>query len=97
MTFDLLMRRWHCKPIRNCPGRFILSGTSPDLSPAELLGHEINTAQFHSEKARDLVIVAKLDQGGLISYKRADGSYLHSLNTPEGFQRKLAQLGIEID
>jgi len=46
------------------------------------------------EKARDTVLVAPLDRGGVISYQRADGSFVHTLNTPEGFARKLAQLGI---
>ena len=44
--------------------------------------------------ARDPVHVAALDGGGLISYARPDGSWAHTLNTPEGFARKLAQLGI---
>jgi hypothetical protein len=44
--------------------------------------------------ARDPVIVARFEDGGLISYLRADGTYVHTLNTCEGLERKLAQLGI---
>jgi hypothetical protein len=44
--------------------------------------------------AKDPVIVTALDDGGLISYRKADGTYLHTLNTREGFERKLRQLGI---
>ncbi|MEW6735277.1 MAG: hypothetical protein AB1489_28555 [Acidobacteriota bacterium] len=51
---------------------------------------------FQVAKARDTVIVACLDRGGLISYKRVDGTYLHTLNTAEGFVRKLLALGIEL-
>ena len=28
-------------------------------------------------------------------YRRDDGRYLHTLNTPDGFERKLRQLGIK--
>jgi hypothetical protein len=34
--------------------------------------------------------------GGLVSYRKPDGAYLHTLNTPDGLARKLAQLGIEL-
>jgi len=44
--------------------------------------------------ARDPVIVAAFEDGGLISYRQADGRFLHTLNTREGFERKLDQLGI---
>jgi len=45
-------------------------------------------------KARDRVVVTRLDGWGLISYARDDGTWLHTVNTPEGFRRKLADLGI---
>jgi hypothetical protein len=41
-------------------------------------------------------VAALRDGGGLISYARGDGSYLHTLNTPDGFARKLRQLGIPV-
>jgi hypothetical protein len=44
--------------------------------------------------AKDPVIVAPLADGGLISYRKADGTYVHTLNSREGFERKLRQLGI---
>ena len=44
--------------------------------------------------AKDPVIVTPLDDGGLISYRKADGLFLHTLNTREGLERKLRQLGI---
>jgi hypothetical protein len=96
LTFDELITTWNWQPIRNCPGRYILSERSADSALAVLLGTESKTSEFQVEAARDTVVIAQLDQGGLISYKRADGSYLHTLNTPEGFKRKLLQLGIEL-
>jgi hypothetical protein len=47
------------------------------------------------KSAKDVVLVVSLDRGGMISYKRDDGSFLHTLNTEEGFERKLRQLGID--
>ena len=44
--------------------------------------------------AKDPVIVTPFDDGGLISYRKADGLFLHTLNTREGLERKLRQLGI---
>lgn len=52
--------------------------------------------QFHVAAARDAVVVVPLSDGGLISYSRADGTYVHTLNTRDGFARKLAQLGIQL-
>jgi hypothetical protein len=42
----------------------------------------------------DPVIVAEFEDGGLISYRKPDGSFIHTVNTSEGLDRKLRQLGI---
>lgn len=96
MTFNELMANWSWKPIRNCPGRYVRFGLPADLSPEDLLGLDLEVSTFHVAAARDAVVVADLGDGGLISYKRADGTYLHTLNTAEGFERKLLSLGIEL-
>lgn len=96
MSFDEIFRRWNWTPIRGCPGRFALSGARAELRPEEIIGHEIETIEFRVAAAKDAVIVARLDGGGLISYKREGGSFVHTLNTPEGFGRKLNQLGISL-
>jgi hypothetical protein len=62
---------------------------------AELVGRE--PLVFRVAGAPDEVLVARLDDGaGVISYRRADGTLLHTLGTAAGFARKLAQLGIEL-
>jgi hypothetical protein len=96
MTFEQLMRDRHWKPIRNCPGRYVLDGAHRNLRPQDLLDDEVEITEYQPEAARDAVLVFALDNGGLISYKRTDGSFLHTLNTPEGFERKLSQLGINL-
>ena len=93
MNFDDLFRMWAWLPIRGCPGRFKLKHPQP-LSPAALLGPQHPLDEYRTIHARDPIIVAKITGGGLISYRRSDGTYVHTLNTPEGFQRKLEQLEI---
>ena len=96
-SFDELFRERNWQPIRNCPGRFVLREGDGGMSLAQILGEEGGCVSRHRVKAaRDVVLVLRLDAGGgIISYARADGSLLHTLNTPEGFERKLLQLGIE--
>lgn len=96
MRFDELKAKWNWRPIHNCPGRYILSGVGDSLSPEDLLGHEVILSEFRVDKAKDMVVVARLVDGGLISYRRTDGTYLHTLNTDAGFSRKLKELGIEL-
>jgi hypothetical protein len=82
-------------PIRGCPGRYVLRGGGA-VAPAALVGADAPLARFTVAAARDPVLVAALAGGGLISYARPDGSWVHTLNTPAGFARKLAQLGIAL-
>jgi len=49
--------------------------------------------KYHS--ISDLVLISTIVDGGIISYKMSDGSYLHTLNTESGFQRKLNDLGMK--
>jgi hypothetical protein len=97
MTFAELFESLSWKPIRNCPGRYVLREAQNNLLRVEeLTGGDLEVSAHKVSAARDLVLVAALDQGGIISYQREDGSLLHTLNTPEGFQRKLRQLGINL-
>lgn len=96
ITFDALAARWELRPIRNCPGRFVILTHGDDLSPRGLLGHDVDIHTFNVAGAKDTVLVARIGGGGLISYRRADGTHLHTLNTVEGFKRKLLDLGIDV-
>lgn len=96
MTFDELHSRWQWKPIPNCPGRFVLDSEDRHIMLDTLLGRTVDVQAFASKKARDRVLIVRLEDGGLISYAREDGSIVHTLNTPEGFTRKLADLGIPL-
>jgi|GEM_PF-23153 len=91
-----LEARWRWEPIPGCPGRSVLRGAPRALTPHDVLGQATLVRAFRVEAAPDEVLVAQLPDGGLISFRRDDGSHVHTLNTPEGFARKLAQLGIAL-
>ncbi len=96
-TWRELFESYAWRPIGGCPGRFTLAGrVARELPPSEAFGLEQAASVHDSAGARDRVFVVALAEGGLISYRRADGSFVHTLNTPEGFARKLAQLEIRL-
>lgn len=79
------------RPIRGCPGRFMLPAPV-EATPFALSG--VEGREHRSARAPDPVLVTPLDEGGLISYRHADGRTLHTLCDAGGFARKLAQLGL---
>ena len=94
-SFDQLLACYDWQPIPNCPGRYTATGLNRSINLSELVGDKVTETSHHSPKARDEVIVLKISGGGIISYRRRDGSYLHTLNTDDGFRRKLQDLGID--
>ena len=98
MTFQEVFAAGVWKPIPHCPGRYRLAGPSSVISPEVLLQKAVKLHEFDVSQARDRVLVASFgkDDGGLISYRRSDGTYIHTLNDRNGFSRKLAQLGITL-
>ena len=95
LTAEELAARHPWRPIRGCPGRFVVADPALDrLPPEQAFG--LDDVRAHTiPTARDRVLVARLADGGVITYARADGTYLHTLATAEGFARKLAALGID--
>ena len=89
-----LMQAWHWRPIPGCPGRFVFQGALT-TSIEELVG--ALPVQVYSGKARDRVAVVRFPEGGLITYCRHDGTLLHTLNTEDGFRRKIGQLAISLE
>lgn len=94
MTFAELTANERWRPIPHCPGRCVLSSGPSQVSPADLVAVTADVTEHVVSTAKDPVIVVPLDEGGLISYRKRDGRYIHTLNTREGFARKLRQLGI---
>jgi hypothetical protein len=94
VTFEQLAQKWRYRPIPNCPGRYVL-GCPAALAPEVVLGDGTPVREFRTAAARDPVWVARLPNGGLISYRHPDGTFTHTLNDDVGFRRKLDQLGID--
>lgn len=93
MKFEDLLGKFGWRPIRNCPGRYALA-MDVYSGPPEQLAPGCAAREFCVDAARDPVVVVKFEYGGLISYRKGDGRYLHTLNTAEGMARKLGELGI---
>jgi hypothetical protein len=97
MDFNHIRQSWNWAPIRSCPGRFILRNEAGPISIRSIVGASATIEEHRAPGARDLVLVVELKDGGIISYLRENGSLIHTLNTAEGFSRKLAGLGIQLD
>jgi hypothetical protein len=95
-TYSSLLASGSWRPIRHCPGRSLWTGAT-GLLPKDLVGQADTVQAFRVPVAPDVVhVVAFDDGGGLISYEKPDGTFVHTLNTPDGFTRKLTQLGISL-
>ena len=70
--------------------------TEQPISFEVLLDCSYISQAFSSPAAQDSILVVPLEDGGLISYRQTDGRLIHTLNTPEGFSRKLHQLEITL-
>ena len=95
-TYAELLAAGPWQEIPSCPGRLVWRGTR-DRAITDSIGPDAPVQIFRVAAARDPVHVVSLDDGGLISYRQPDGGFVHTLNTPEGFARKLAQLGIALE
>ena len=93
-SFEELASRHQLHPIPNCPGRWIITDLPEDVSIVDWLGPDVAVKVFKTDKARDLVQVVRLSGGGIITYCRKDGTYLHTLNHNDGFERKFRQLDL---
>jgi hypothetical protein len=94
VTFAALFERLAWRPIPNCPGRYVLAAGPVAAPPEDIIPGANDVSEYVSVTAKDPVIVTPFDDGGLISYRKANGMFLHTLNTREGLERKLRQLGL---
>jgi len=92
LAFDDVRARFEVTPIRGCPGRFIIHGAA--TRPPRSIAGDTAAARRYLERAPDPVLVVPLQGGGVISYDKGDGTYVHTLCDADGFARKLDQLGI---
>lgn len=93
-TVASLTARYGARPIRGCPGRAVLRVES-SVRLRDLLDPTLPIHSYDElPSARDAVHVARLADGGVVSFRRPDGSWVHTVNTPEGFRRRLARFGL---
>lgn len=97
ITVQTLLARWPWQPIPNCPGRYVLPPRHLQLTLTELLNHPINPEFITSPRAKDPILACRLPDGGVISYQQTNGTLIHTLNTLEGFHRKVHQLELDLD
>lgn len=97
VSVEGVLSAWDWRELPGCPGRRVLRGAPRVLCPMDLTAGARVVVRGHAvEAAPDVVLVTWLPGGGLISYLRGeDATYVHTLNNPEGFRRKLSQLGID--
>eukprot|EP00050_Salpingoeca_kvevrii_P017427 m.65038 g.65038 ORF g.65038 m.65038 type:complete len:127 (+) comp7551_c0_seq1:1160-1540(+) len=101
---ELLRRLWvlfSWREIRGCPGRFVVSRDADTTTPEELLAaigadeSVCASLQRVSSAGRDpIALVAFPGGGGLLTYIKANGNYVHTLNSESGRRRKLLALGL---
>ena len=93
-TLSEVLEKFDGRQIPRCPGRYVLRGIDSSQGPTSVVSAHGVVTEHLVAKAQDRVVVTRFEEWGLISYARADGSWLHTANTPEGLRRKLADLGI---
>jgi hypothetical protein len=108
----LLYEAYDWKMIPRCTGRYTCKNhdTVSQLTPAELLNRVprikcnvlIQEFEFKQPNRSDKVHVIALDnenRTGIISYEKEGDQgtkYVHTLNAPSGFRRKLEAIGITV-
>ena len=101
----LLQALWcYCewKEIRNCPGRYTtrrrdLARWPPERLLAAALGAAAPQTGLwrHRSGAKDAIHAVRFaGGGGLLTYARADGTFVHTFNTESGLLRKIAALRV---
>lgn len=95
MDFNTLKSKYIWKEIYGCPGRFILKNTDKKISIEKLLNENVKVNSLKSENAPDEVLIVRFKDGGLISYKKSDNTFIHTLNNEEGFKKKVQMLKID--
>ena len=102
----LLQALWcYCewKEIRNCPGRYTvrrrrdLARWPPERLLAAALGGNVPPVSLWRDRSssKDAIHAVRFaGGGGLLTYARADGTFVHTFNTESGLLRKIAALRV---
>lgn len=101
ISFTIIHNKYSWKEIPNCPGRYVPRKSCSYIdkkTPYEVIETDLYPLQeFTTEKNRDPVqVIVFPDGGGLLTYVKSDGRYVHTLNTPSGLVRKSTALGLNL-
>lgn len=66
------------------------------MPPRALAGEAAEVRVFRRATSQDPIHVVPIAGGGLISYQKSSGLFIHTLNDSEGFVRKVRDLGIQL-
>jgi hypothetical protein len=97
MRFETLLTMLAWSAIPNCPGRYVLKTDHTPIPPETLVGGGAVARILRSPHAADPIELVMLVDGAVLSYRKPDGHYVHTLNTSDGLARKLAQLELTDD
>lgn len=101
INLQRLWEVWIWSEIKNCPGRYVTKHNihATNISPYDLL-QSLNIScpihEYQVENKDTIVIGIFEDGGGLLTYVKKDGRYVHTLNTRSGLLRKVTSLGLDI-
>ncbi len=95
MTAQDLMTRYRWEQMSNDRGRFVLAAGQGSIATDELLGPDADVRRLASVAGKDVIVLARFEEGGLISYERPDGSVVHTLNTERAFKLKVWEMGFD--
>ncbi|WP_013627194.1 hypothetical protein [Rubinisphaera brasiliensis] len=65
-----------------------------NVSPRDLLGEQADLQLFPSVSGSGSIAICVLDDGGLVSYEREAGQWLHTLNGVSAFRYKVYELNV---
>ena len=93
ISFSFLHKAFPWRPIPGCPGRYVLPGRCNPAFETDYF-EESMCSEYHPEAAQDPVFVRRIKGGGVISYRKNDGRFVHTLNNTAGMERKLKKLNL---
>ena len=96
LDFLTLKRAYSWKKVKGLEGKLIFTHENEEMTLKELVKNKVNIQRFDDCNSKDLVLVAKIKDGGIISYIKKDGSYSHTLNDEENFNETLKKLKISL-
>jgi len=95
MKVEDLLKRFEWEQIPDTNGRFTLRHKDAQVSAESLIDStDVEIKQYPSAHPQELIHIAELEDGGLISYERKDATFIHTLNSLKMFKKKLWELGI---